>query len=47
MQTGPSAPLTDPILGSSEPDRLWTLTNAGEATPDVLSPLCWSLWAPV
>ena len=44
MQTGPSAPLTDPILGSSEPDRLWTLTNAGEATPDVLSPLCWSLW---
>jgi pyruvate,water dikinase len=36
--------LTDPIRGSSEPSRLWTLTNVGEATPDVLSPLCWSLW---
>jgi pyruvate,water dikinase len=23
---------------------LWTLTNVGEATPDILSPLCWSLW---
>ncbi|MDM3973500.1 PEP-utilizing enzyme [Mycobacterium marseillense] len=37
-------PLTDPIRGSSEPSRLWTLTNVGEATPDILSPLCWSLW---
>jgi pyruvate,water dikinase len=36
--------LSDPIRGSSEPDRLWTLTNVGEATPDILSPLCWSLW---
>lgn len=36
--------LTDPIRGSSEPDRLWTLTNVGEATPEILSPLCWSLW---
>lgn len=44
MQTGPVAPLTDPIRGRSEPGRLWTLTNAGEATPDILSPLCWSLW---
>lgn len=41
---GTVAPLIDPIRGSSEPDRLWTLTNVGEATPDILSPLCWSLW---
>lgn len=39
-----AASLTDPIRGSSDPDRLWTLTNVGEATPDILSPLCWSLW---
>ncbi|MDT5007606.1 MAG: pyruvate, water dikinase [Mycobacterium sp.] len=38
------AGLTDPIRGCSEPDRMWTLTNVGEATPDILSPLCWSLW---
>src|ERR1700742_5253342 len=44
MHTGPAVPLTDPIRGSSEPGRLWTLTNVGEATPDILSPLCWSLW---
>ncbi|AFC54300.1 MULTISPECIES: PEP-utilizing enzyme [Mycobacterium] len=44
MHTGPAVPLTDPIRGRSEPDRLWTLTNVGEATPDILSPLCWSLW---
>jgi pyruvate,water dikinase len=41
---GVPADLTDPIRGRSEPDRMWTLTNAGEATPDILSPLCWSLW---
>lgn len=41
---GATALLTDPIRGRSEPDRLWTLTNVGEATPDILSPLCWSLW---
>ncbi|BBX18168.1 peptidase [Mycolicibacterium duvalii] len=39
-----SAGLTDPIRGRSEPERMWTLTNVGEATPDILSPLCWSLW---
>jgi phosphohistidine swiveling domain-containing protein len=44
MHTGPAMPLSDPIRGSSEPGRLWTLTNVGEATPDILSPLCWSLW---
>lgn len=38
--------LTDPTRGSSEPGRMWTLTNVGEATPDILSPLCWSLWGP-
>lgn len=36
--------MTDPTRGSSEPRRLWTLTNTGEATPDILSPLCWSVW---
>ncbi|MCW2690542.1 MAG: PEP-utilizing enzyme mobile region [Mycobacterium sp.] len=41
---GLAADMIDPIRGSSEPDRLWTLTNVGEATPDILSPLCWSLW---
>lgn len=41
---GGVAPLTDPIRGTSEPNRLWTLTNVGEATPDILSPLCWALW---
>jgi pyruvate,water dikinase len=41
---GVPADLTDPIRGSSDPDRMWTLTNVGEATPDILSPLCWSLW---
>jgi pyruvate,water dikinase len=41
---GTPAGLTDPIRGRSEPDRMWTLTNVGEATPDILSPLCWSLW---
>jgi pyruvate,water dikinase len=44
MADGVLAELTDPTLGTSEPDRLWTLTNVGEATPDILSPLCWSLW---
>src|ERR1700752_4192145 len=44
VQYGVPARLTDPIRGSSEPDRMWTLTNVGEATPDILSPLCWSLW---
>jgi pyruvate,water dikinase len=44
MADGVPAELTDPTLGTSEPDRLWTLTNVGEATPDILSPLCWSLW---
>jgi phosphohistidine swiveling domain-containing protein len=41
---GTTAMLTDPIRGRSEPNRLWTLTNVGEATPEILSPLCWSVW---
>lgn len=44
MDTGPASPLTDLVRGDSEPGRLWTLTNVGEATPDILSTLCWSLW---
>lgn len=37
--------LHDPVSGSSEPDRYWTFTNSAEATPAILSPLCWSVWA--
>ena len=36
--------VTDPTLGSSEPGRFWTTTNMGEAVPDVMSPMCWSIW---
>ncbi|CAA0129909.1 Prodigiosin synthesizing transferase PigC [Mycolicibacterium vanbaalenii] len=36
--------VTDPIRGTSEPDRYWTTTNLGEACPDVMSPMCWSVW---
>lgn len=39
------SPITDPTLGSSEPGRYWTSTNLGEATPEVMSPMCWSVWA--
>lgn len=35
----------DPVEGTSEPDRFWTTTNVSEATPDLLSPLCWSVWS--
>jgi hypothetical protein len=42
--TDTTAPVTDPCGASSDPGRLWTLINAGEAKPDILSPLCWSLW---
>lgn len=37
----------DPVRGSSEPNRCWTFTNISEATPDILSPLCWSVWGHV
>ena len=35
---------TDPVLGHSAPTTLWTTANVDEAAPDVLSPLCWSVW---
>lgn len=38
------AELFDPVRGTSEPGRLWSITNVSEATPDTLSPLCWSVW---
>ena len=38
--------LTDPTSRSSEPTRYWSSANIGEATPDVLSPMCWSFWGP-
>jgi pyruvate,water dikinase len=39
-----STTVTDPIRGTSEPGRFWTTTNLGEACPDILSPMCWSVW---
>lgn len=39
-----SATVTDPIRGTSEPDRYWTSTNLGEAVPEIMSPMCWSIW---
>lgn len=38
--------LFDPVRGVSEPDRVWCITNVSEATPDILSPLCWGVWGP-
>jgi phosphohistidine swiveling domain-containing protein len=38
--------IEDPTTSTSEPGRYWTTANIGEATPDVLSPLCWSFWGP-
>ncbi|MFE5708246.1 PEP-utilizing enzyme [Rhodococcus koreensis] len=34
----------DPVRGRTEANRYWTITNVSEATPDILSPLCWSVW---
>ncbi|MCA1845363.1 MAG: phosphoenolpyruvate-utilizing protein [Actinobacteria bacterium] len=36
--------ISDPTRGASEPGRFWTVANVGEATPDVLTPMCWSVW---
>ena len=36
---------TDPIRGFTEPGRYWTTANVGEAATDVMTPLCWSVWA--
>jgi pyruvate,water dikinase len=36
--------LIDPLRGSSEPGRFWTLANTSEVTPGVLKPLDWSVW---
>lgn len=41
-----SAEHHDPTHGSTSPDRFWSTANIGEATPDVLSPMCWSFWGP-
>jgi pyruvate,water dikinase len=38
--------VTDPTSGTCAPDRYWTTANIGEATPDVVSALCWSFWGP-
>lgn len=34
----------DPVRGESEPGRYWSTTNTAEATPQILTPLCWSVW---
>jgi phosphohistidine swiveling domain-containing protein len=39
--------VSDPTHAESEPSRYWTSANIGEATPDVLSPMCWSFWGPM
>ncbi len=36
--------VSDPTRGTSQPGRYWTTTNLGEAAPDVLSPMCLSVW---
>src|SRR5262249_46524017 len=41
-----SMEFSDPTTGPTEPTRYWTTANIGEATPDVLSPMCWSFWGP-
>lgn len=41
-----TATISDPTHSECEPTRYWTSANIGEATPDVLSPLCWSFWGP-
>lgn len=38
------SPIEDPVRGSSEASRFWTLANTSEVTPGVLSPLDWSVW---
>jgi pyruvate,water dikinase len=38
--------INDPTNGTTEPTRYWTTANIGEATPDVLSAMCWSFWGP-
>ena len=38
--------IDDPTPGTTEPTRYWSSANIGEATPDVLSPMCWSFWGP-
>jgi pyruvate,water dikinase len=35
----------DPLHGSSYPDSMWTMTNAGEAIPGVATPLTYTFWA--
>ncbi|HWH29504.1 MAG TPA: PEP-utilizing enzyme [Mycobacteriales bacterium] len=39
-----TVPPDNPTRGTSEPGRYWTTVNMGEAAPDVLSPMCWSVW---
>lgn len=36
--------VSDPIRGTSQPGRFWSRTNLGEAVPEVMSPMCWSVW---
>ena len=38
--------ISDVTHAECEPTRYWTSANIGEATPDVLSPMCWSFWGP-
>lgn len=44
---GGARTLRDPTRGETEANRCWTLTNMQEATPDVMTPMCWSMWTPL
>jgi phosphohistidine swiveling domain-containing protein len=35
---------SDPVHEEGAPGHFWTRTNAGEASPGVLTPLAWTLW---
>jgi len=40
-------PVTDPLHDRSGPTTFWTTVNAAEALPGVVTPLTWTLYAPV
>jgi pyruvate,water dikinase len=41
---GDGGQFDDPVSEQGEPGHFWTRTNAGEASPGVLTPLAWTLW---
>jgi hypothetical protein len=41
---GVAGQFADPVAEQGEADHFWTRTNAGEASPEILTPLAWTLW---